>query len=334
MKKLILTVIIAAMAVLAFASPALAYLEPPTGTMTIPSVRVFQNTVEPGDVAMIFEYNIPYSTSYPTTPASLSIVFRCYSPDGTTLLNTATPYNFTLFETNGYGHGVGLFYFPESANLPWLQAYKLNIQQMPNYFNPAVSISYQLTSADYSSATLQADSQEDVYNYILGICDAFQGYYPGVGLKSTTETAIMLSTYGEAYFRGAIPGLQLICPQLFLVQTYIPGRMPVEEYTMELGEQYSQKLLGTDIERGAERLGDYFGVGGYFVLAVVTFGLALGASIWAARKGWGIEPGFIIAAAIVICASLLIGDAVFTIVMIASLVAAIAIVYVILLKRA
>ena len=103
---------------------------------------------------------------------------------------------------------------------------------------------------------------------------------------------------------------------------------------MELGEQYSQKLVGTDIERGAERLGDYFGVGGYFVLAVVTFGLALGASIWAARKGWGIEPGFIIAAAIVICASLLIGDAVFTIVMIASLVAAIAIVYVILLKRA
>jgi len=333
-KRLALTAVMVAIAFLAFASPALAYLEPPTGAMTIPSVRVFKDTVAPGDVAMIFEYNIPYSTSYPTTSASLSIAFRCYSPDGATLLNTATPYNFTLFENNGYGHGVGLFYFPASANLYWGQAYKLNIQQLPLLYNPASSISYQLTSADYSSATLQVDSQDDVYNYILGICDAFKGYYPAVGLKSILETTIVLSQYGEAYFRGAVPGIQLICPQLFLVQTYIPEIIPVQEYTMELGEQYSQKLVGTDIERGAGRLGNYFGVGAYFVLAVVTFGLALGASIWAARKGWGIEPGFIIATVIVICASLLIGDAVFTIVMIASLVAALAIVYVILLKRA
>lgn len=333
MKRLGITAIMVVVIVLAFATPALAYLAAPDSPMTFPSVRVFQNTVEDGDVAIIFEYNIPYS-SYPDTPASLSIVFRCYSPDGTTLLNTATPYNFTLFETHGYGHGVGVFYFPASENLSWGGAYILNIQQLPLHYNPTDSISYTLVSADYSSATLQADSQYDVYNYLLGICDEFQDYYPDVGLKSTTDTAIVLSAYGEAYFRGAIPGLQLICPQLFLVQTYVPEPMTTENYTMALGEQYKERLLGTDIERGAERLGDYFGVGGYFVLAVLTFGLALAAPIWTSRRGWGIEPGLAVAAAIVICASLLIGDAVFTIVMIASLIAAMAVMYVFLLKRA
>lgn len=331
MKKL--AIIIAAVLILTIATPALAFLDAPDSPMTFPSVRVFQNTVEDGDVAIIFEYNIPY-TSYPTTPASLSIVFRCYSADGAILLNTATPYNFTLFETNGYGHGVGLFYFPASEALSWEEAYILNIQQLPLHYNPADTISYTLTSADYSAATLQSDSQYDVYNYILGICDDYEDYYPDVGLKSTTDTAIVLSAYGEAYFRGAIPGLQLICPQVFLVQTYIPEGMTTENYTMGLSEDYSERLTGTDIERGAERLGDYFSVGGYFVLAVVTFGLALVPPIWTARKGWGLEPGLAAAAAVVICAALLIGDAVFTIVMIASLVAAMAIMYVFLLKRA
>ena len=333
MKRLAITAIMAVMVVLTFATPVLAYLSAPDGTMTIPSVRAFQNTVEDGDVAIIFEHNIPYS-SYPTTPAPLSIVFECYSPDGTTLLNTAIPYNFTLFETKGYGHGVGVFYFPASENLSWGEAYILNIQQLPLYYNPAESTSYTLASSDYSSATLQSDSQYDVANYILGICDEFQAYYPDVGLKSTTDTAIVLSAYGEAYFRGAIPGLQTICPQLFLVQTYVPELMTTENYTMELGEEYSERLIGTDIERGAERLGDYFGVGGYFVLAMFTFGLALVPPIWTSRKGWGIEPGFAVAIVIVICAALLIGDAVFTIVMIISLIAAMAIMYIFVLKRA
>lgn len=333
MKRAARISLIVIVALIIIATPVFAYLEPPSGTMTFSSVRAFQNTVEDGDVTIIFDYNIPYS-SYPTTPATLSIVFRCYSPDGATLLNTATPYNFTLFETAGYGYGVNVFYFPASENLSWGAAYILNIQQLPLYYNPAGSISYTLVSTDYSSATLQTDSQYDVYNYILGICDDYQAYYPDVGLKSTTDTAIVLSAYGEAYFRGGIPGLQLICPQLFLVQTYSPELMPTENYTMELGEQYSERLIGTDIERGAERLGDYFGVGWYFVLAVFTFGLALVPSIWTSRKGWGIEPGLAIATVIVICASLLIGNAVFTIVMIGSLVAAMALMYVFLLKRA
>lgn len=328
--KFLLAFPMAVLALLMVAMPALAYLDAPT-SMSFPSVKAFRNVVEIGDVAVIFEYDIEYTT-YPDTLASNSIIFQMF--DSGDLINTATPYNFSSFETNGYNHGVGLFYFSAADALTWGSAYELRIQQLPAYYATASHVSYTMAESNYSTGTTQAENQQQVYLYVMDVIDDWESVYPTVTLKSTVDSAAILSIYGEAYFSNAIPNLQSICPALFLVQPYIPTTITTLAYNMDLAETYATRLSDSDIYRGANRLGDYFSVSGFVVLAIFTMIAAVIPPLICQRKGWGLEPGLIISAVIVILSALLVGDAIFAIVMIGSLVAAIALIFIFVLKRA
>jgi hypothetical protein len=310
------------------------YLDPPSG-INVPSARAFRNLVEDGDMAIVFHYEIDYGVDIPEVLASASWIFRLYSEDGNTLLSTSTPYVFSSFNTNGYGNGVGSFYFTHTGNPGWKGLYRINLFGVPLYYNPIESFTYSMTSADYVSATTQESNRNEMFLYVLSLCDTFHGIYPTLNLASSTDVGRVLSDYGDVYFRGAVPGIQAMCPQLFFVQVYIPETMTTEEYNLSLQETYTQRLVGTDLMRGAERIGDLLGgMSGIFVFGIFTFIVCIGSCIVTMRKGWGIEPGMLASAGLTILAALLLGDIMFTLVMVGALIAGMAIMFILFFKRA
>lgn len=275
------------MTTLVLSSPAYA-IDPPD-SISIMSAQVVQNTVEPGDMAIVFHYNMPYTPSYPEVPASESIIFRLYSSDGNTLLTTSIPF---VFFSNGYGQGASGFYF-SAANIPvegWGAGYKINIAGSPAHFDPLPDPYYYVLAADdYSSVEEQLLNQEIMKSYIISVCESLELAYPTFSLHGTTDAGTVLTAIGEHYFRGAVPG---IAPTLFFVQFYTPEVMELT-YTDDLGAPYATRLAGSDVMRGFSAIGEKLGIIGETVGAFLFVLAAIALIVFLSYKGWGTEPGLI-----------------------------------------
>lgn len=331
MRKIILAALLAVILIICVAAPVLAAdpISPPD-SMSIVSAKVVRNTVEPGDMAIVFHYNLAYA-DYPDTPASQTMMFRLYSPDGLTLLATAVPYVFFSF---GYGNGVSSFYFNADTAPTWGQAYLINIAGSPAYFETLPEpYYYTITSADYSGVTDKSGNQELMKSYILTVCDALETAYLSITLKGSTDVGMVLTATGEAYFRGAVPGLASIAPSLFFTQFYVPKPIPVE-YDATLQESYTGRLDDSDLMSGFDAIGEKAGVTGQTVGAFAMILLAIGLLIFTNYKGWGSEPGVVGAGIILTLGAVLLGDAVMTIRFIMALIAGILIFYQLFLKKA
>lgn len=317
--------------------PASAYITAPT-SMTISKPAVYKNLAETGDMAVFFHYSMPYTgDNYSTTPASSSILFRLVDSDNSTILRTGAPFVNPFFESNGYGEGTGGFYLSANETQPtWEAAAIIQIVQLPGYFSSPETETYILTASDYSSATSQDDNRELLKNYILLECDSLATSYidTGIVLKSTSDIGVILSTYGEFYFRGVADGLQSMCPSLFFVQTLVPEAIAVSTYDTSLQTTYTNRLADDDLGEGFDRIGDLLNMDGGVVAGVIVIGSTLAASIWTARKGWGVEPGLAVGTIIMACFAIMVGEGVFTALMVVALAAAIALVYLLGLKRA
>jgi hypothetical protein len=303
-------------------------VQPQPDSMSVLSVRAFTDLVETGDVSIVFRWSVDYGDDYTAAnytalnPASLAIIFQMYDPTGATLLSTATPYVYGPFATNGYNQGVSSFYFTAADLLPEGLGYLIRITQSPVYFTTPVSTTYTMTGNDWTNST-----EGDMYDHVMQLCDYLLAEYPTVTLKTSTDVGLVFSTYGESYFRAAVPGIQALCPALFYVQDYIPTEMTVTPYDSTLQDQYSIRMQGSEVKRGADRLMAHFGLTGYFGLGMGILVACIGCGIYSSRKGWGLEPGLIGASLVAIGGALLIGNAVFTIVMIGTLIAVIAIMF-------
>jgi hypothetical protein len=335
MKRLLLILLLVTSMMIGVAIPAYA-IDPPDNK-SLQSVEVFRNLAEDGDMLMVFHWNWEFSVNgtdqFPSVPASDSIMYRFYDTDGTTLLATGRPYVFSTIETNGYGNNVGSFYFNAAANRTWGEAYVLNIYGTPGFFSPAETFSYTLTTSDYTTQTTQAANRAELYNHIMLLCDRFNSLFD-VELKTSSDSGVVLSSYGELFFSGAIGGLQTLCPQLFFIQVYIPEIMEVDPYDLSLQTTYTERLTGTDLENGFERLGAFMGgMSGSLAAGLWFFVVIMAVCIFTLRKGWPIELGMGASVIIGIFAAILLGDVMFTLVMIGSLVAGLGIFYLLTFKR-
>ena len=310
-------------------------------SMEIPAnyVKVFRNLVETGDMLYVFEYNIAFTSDNfsDNISASESFIFRLYDTDNVTVLATATPYAFPFFDTNGYSHGVSGFYFANADTKPaWGSAVKIELYGLPTYFTPAQSCNYTLTASNYTSSTTQEANQTALYNYILLETDRLTKFYDdtGVILQGTSDTGMVLSNYGENYFRGAIPGIQTLCPSLFYIQVYVPTRMDsATSYNMSLGDTYTARHATSDFGKGFTRIGEAMGVSGAFAGAGICFVLCIVVCIYFNKKGWSTEFGMFISAIICTFFAVTLGNIVFTVLMIIALLAAMGLVWMFLLKR-
>lgn len=294
--------------------------DPEDAVISIQSVHVYRNLAANGDMAVIFHWRWNSGNTLATT-ASDTVLFT-YLNDGS-VISSAVPYDYILFNNDGYGDGVTGFYLADNST--WGEASIIRIAGLPAYYDPPPVFEYHMNAYDYSSSTSQADNREDLKLYILDLCDEFHTIYPAVSLKTLTDIGTVLSSYGEAYFMSAVPGLQTLCPALFFVQSYVPQIMEVEPYNMLLAAKYTARMVGTDLQKGAERAGAYVGVSGNVFWGILVFAGCLGIVITTQKRGWLFEVTLAICGGIVIGASLLIGDFLFTIVMVVALLAIIGI---------
>ena len=305
--------------------------------LQIIDAAVFQNVSQTGDFAVIFHGKINYDSdngTYPETPASKTIMIRMYSDNGTLIASTQ-PYVYSLFQTNGYGDFISGFYFSAADAPTWGEDHRLNITGSPAYYSPIPTpINYTLQPSDYFDSSGQEENREGVYLYIIQLCDEFQAIYPDVNLKSTTDVGTVLSAYGEAYLKSAIPGLENICPQLFYVQVYTPDTIDVVPYNLDLADEMATHTEGGELQRGMNRVGEFFDVSGEFVWGVLVFIGSIIAMIFTSRKGWTIWPGMAVSFLLVILIAVLIGDFMFNLMMIIALLGAIGIVWILQLRRA
>ena len=333
MKRLFLILMLVISMAAGIAAPAYA-IDPPD-SISIHSQHVYRNLAETGDMLVVFNWNWSYSDNYTgiTHPASETVMLRLYDTDGSTILATSTPYVFSPIETYGYGNNVGAFYFSAADNVTWGQAYTINIQGAPAFFSGNATYNQTLTPSDYTLETTQEANRNELYAYVMLLCDRFNTLYD-IELKTSSDSGVVLSSYGELLFRGAVDGLQTLCPQLFFIQVYIPETMEVQAYDTSLGTTYTNRLSGTDLENGFERLGNLMGGMSSSLAAGLLFLVGIMAlCIVVARKGWPVELGIGGGILVGIVAALIVGDVMFTIVMIGSLVAAIGIFYLLTFKR-
>jgi len=336
MKRTFVTTLLAVMVFLAIPGTAALAIDLPDN-MQIISAKVYHSLVETDDMLVVFHAKVNYDSAngtYPTVPASSSILMRFVSDNGT-ILASSTPYVYSPFDTNGYGDLVSSFYLGADDAPAWEGEHVLNITGLPIYYSPLPTpVNYTLQISDYDDSEDQDTNQSDLYIEVLRLTDVFKIIYPDVALKSITDVGTVLSAYGEAYFKSAIPGLLDLCPALFYVQVYTPEVIEVEPYDTSLGDTLAERMGGTDIQRGMDRLGDIVGVGGSFIAGIVTFIGTMALCIFSMRRGWGIEPGIALSTLAVTLMAVLFGDFLFNLLMILALIAAIGIMYIVALRRA
>jgi len=333
--KVLLSIIIAITGLfLAPAAPVMAIDIP--DSVTINTIHVYNSVIETGDSVFVFHGKTNYDSdngTYPDVPASSTMIFRFVADNGTVMSSTV-PYVYSPFETNGYGNFVSSFYFDADSAPTWGAAHKIEIIGLATHFTPVQEYNKTVQLSDYATSNSTTINRELMAIDILNLCDKFQIFYPDVSLKSITDVGTVLSIYGEAYFKSVIPGLLNMCPQLFAVQVTIPEVMPVTAYDMSLGDTYSARMVGSDLIRGATRLGAFIGVNAYFVWGLVMLGACIALMIFTTKRNWGIEPGIGLSLLLVIGMSIIFGNWIFALTMIISLIAIIALMYIWLLRKA
>ena len=306
--------------------------------ISITNISVFKDLAETDDYLVVFHYNMPFtSDNYSSTPASRSIEFTLLDDTGE-LIQTGKPYVYSVFESNGYGNGVGSFYFDADTAPTWESETVIGIKKLPGFFTSANTTSITITATDYSTVTGQENNRNALKEWVLLKCDDLESVYSdtGVVLKASSDSGIILSGFGETYFRGAINGLQDLCPGLFFIQTLVPeSYTDATTYNMTLQDTYTDRLAGDDLGEGVENMALLFGglsTGAFWGLAV--FALTIGLSIYGQRKGWGAEIGIVCGLICTAGLGIIIGDALFIIIVAGAFIAGAGIVYLLILRRA
>ncbi len=309
--------------------------ETPPTAMEIINCQAYQDMAEDGDISIVFYWNLIADNYSDMSPASQTILFQLIDTDNTTVLSYSVPYVYAGFQTNGYGHGVSAFYLAASDNIAWGQPYYIRIVQSPVYYESPGTYYRTMSAADWSDAASQSESREEFKDYILQLCDLLSGVYTTLSFKASLENGLFLNGLGESYFRATVPGIQILCPELFATQVYDPEEWDnTSPYDLSLQETYSARLQGSEIKRGADRLGEHFGISGNCIIGKCLLSCCIGLGIYTSKKGWGMEPGMVGASILAVGGAVYMGNAVFTMVMIATLLAAIAIMFQFFHKKA
>jgi len=199
---------------LALPSIALAAAEPDSDP-TIPSSTTYvnRNLIETGDMLIYALYNIPYATT-PDERVDQLFLFSVIDTDGITVLASNEAYSYA---NNGIGQGVISFYFDAAGAPTWGLGYRIRITQKIDIFPTPKQWNSTVTSGAYTSASTQAANRSEVYNNIIGLSQTLAAAWgSSYDLLDQVDTGQVLSDQGETYFREAIYGLQVMCPQLFL----------------------------------------------------------------------------------------------------------------------
>lgn len=256
-KKFAVSLALALTAIVVTVVPALA-IALPDSAPTIQSINVFRNILETGDMGFFIYENTPYAVPPTDFGYGSAYVWRLIDTDGTTELAQALGYE---YHDDGYGFNVIHFYLSAanvtSLGVAWQDALFLRLSGTPAAFVTPPVYNFSISSSDYSSYTATADVKSAIADLIRIMAADLNNDW---ALSSTTtllddsETGVVLSVYGQAFFRGAIFGVQSMAPAVFplvISDVNVTPRTWTTNYTTALAAQ----SMGTDID-GAVAAGE------------------------------------------------------------------------------
>ena len=244
-------------------------MEEPLG-VSIDDPTVYQDLIEPDDLLIIAPYSIPFTVS-PDDPINKTFVFKVIDTDNVTELASVLGH---AYYENGYGPGVVSFYFDNVTAPVWEGAYIIQVEENPAYYPAPQVWAFPLSTSDYTQTDGQSFNQAALRDEIVAIANDLSLTYPD-DLLSAEETGTFLSSYGESYFRGAVHGLQSMCPALFVLQVRLADYTK-RAWTSTFADNMTTQFAGTWFDSGITSLGDLYDTEQNTIWGFVILVLALG----------------------------------------------------------
>lgn len=289
MKRIGSGLLLALMALALIVTPVYADMPSPDDTPTA-DINIYRNLNETGDLLLISYYNIPYLVP-PDDP--ITSTFAWSFRDGATIFGSTSGF---AYNDNGYGYGVASVYMSAAnvtaSGLVWGNPYTLRLSGSPAFFATPPIYNFSVTAGDYSAAVAQADAQTELADRIIVIAELLNNRW---GLLSMTlltqegETRTVLTSSGEAYFRGTIFGVQNMAPTIFasvITPLDYTDRTWSDNYTAQIENQYAGTWVETSKAAGAALFGTSYDLLSvimmlFFIIAIIVFNIILGKNTWA-----------------------------------------------------
>lgn len=287
MKLSRLSSLIAAVAVatLLIVAPVMA-IALPDSPPTVSDINVYRNVLETGDRLLVAYFNIPYAVT-PADPASKTFVWQLV--DNVTVLGSASGYSYV---DSGYGYQAMSMYFAAADNWTWDPAtpYTLRLQGTPSFFAGTIPVyNYTVSSASYSTLTATADVKLALALDVILICEDLDAAW---GLTDSLlyedDAGTVLSSFGQAYWRGTIPAIQSMAPTLFpLAIRTIPNedRTFTDNYSTALAGQYAGTWVATARAAGTALFGTTFNLLDLIIVLASVIALVV-ANIYLTNDAW------------------------------------------------
>lgn len=295
MKKIIASLILAVSIIAGHSIPALAIAAPDSAPSVLSSdIHVYRNSLETGDMLIVFRENTPYATTPTDFTYPQAFVWRLIDTDGTTEIAQALGY---VYNESGFGYNVISFYLSAAeftaAGLAWGDALFLRLSETPAAFASPTYWTFAIPAGAYSSLTVTADVKAAIAAQVLAFAtqlDTNWGLSGTTSLLSDSETGTVLSLYGQAFFRGAIFGVQSLAPAAFpliIENINTDPRMWSANYSSALAAQMAGTSLETAFTAGETFLDvgyNLFGlllvIGMIIFLVICNWMLAGSGSVW------------------------------------------------------
>jgi hypothetical protein len=268
LRKLAIAILVVAMCVITPLTPCFAIANPTS--ITIHTLKVFQNIFETGDILFVCSYDIAYTVE-PTEDCEDAFLFNLYGTNGTTLIaQRAVQY---------YQYNITSLYFnaTAAASLTWETAYKLKIVGNPALFTTLVEgtnmVTWTLSSSDYITGAM-ADSQSYLRSHCITLAQNLEDNW-ATTLLVTTADGQVLNTDGRTVFLDAIPGLDGVIKDLFQLSS---SGMDITWDTHDDDLQQTLSMAnkaGTTISNAFTGIGDYIGMSGQTVAGLFITLIAL-----------------------------------------------------------
>lgn len=250
----------------------------PDSTPQIIFKKCYRNILETADFLIVWESNIPYAAP-PSDPVTETFIWELIGSDGTTVLGSTVGWP---YQDDGYNYQCCSMYFDAAAAIAWdpTPGYTLRLKGNPIAFTTPPEYNYTVNSGDYSASVLTADVQAELaLDVLLVAADLDLQWGLATSLIADDETGQTLSYFGQAYFRGAIYGIQALAPALFpLAVTTIDlaDRTWADTYVATLEGQYAGTWVATAKLAGATLFGTTDDLLSVILLLVMIAGVFVG----------------------------------------------------------
>ena len=264
--------------------PAFAVVADPDSAPTISNVFANTHLYASGDWLIYGEYNIPYAV-LPTPSVTATYIFRLMSADGSTEVGRIIPY--PEFDK---GYNVGDFSMYLASGIVKDTAYIIQITQNPAQFASPKTWSFPMDSSMYSGFTDYSSNAFEAGTKILALADHVGSLF-STPLITTVGSQQVFNSDGETYYRGVIPGIQTMLPNLFVIQQSALD-LTARTWTTTQFDNYLERFDGTWVGDEQDATGAQFGMSGNMVMSMIVIApMCIGLMIFSAMKFGKTDPG-------------------------------------------